>query len=557
MIRKVLTAGVPLLLVILVPVLMRRTGAGDNPDADQLVIISPHNETIRSEFEIAFGAYYQRKFGREVDIDWRTPGGTSEIVRYIKSEYTAAFRHWWEADGRPWTAELQRAVLDHRLSQDDASPTAWEARQAFLASRVGIGVDLFFGGGQYDCGRMAAQGILVASGVRGQLPELFTGELPILSQSMSGEIWYDPSDRYYGACLSSFGICYNSDRLRDLGLGDGQQPAPRQWADLGHPHFFGEIGLADPSKSGSINKCFEMLIQQQMAQTVTALTGVPDSGGNRKPGVDDTSVAEARRRAVAQGWDDAMLLIRKISANARYFTASASKVAVDVALGDAVAGMCIDFYGRTQCERERRQAGRDVMAYVTPVGGSSISCDPIGMLRGAPQPERAREFICFVLSKQGQRLWNYRPGTEGGPERYALRRLPIRRDVYTDADRARMSDGDARPFELATRFTYHPEWTASLFGLIRLFIRVMAIDCHDELRTSWQAIIRAGGPERVPAAMEAFRQLPFPYEEAPNAARQIRDARKRLELTREWAAFFRQRYAEAGRLSRAARGEQS
>jgi hypothetical protein len=240
-----------------------------------------------------------------------------------------------------------------------------------------------------------------------------------------------------------------------------------------------------------------------------------------------------------------MLLIREIGANAAYFTFSAGKIPVDVGQGHLAAGMCIDFYGRSQAEWEERHVGRQIMRYVTPAGGSSVSADPIGLLRGAPHPALAAEFLDFVLSKEGQRLWNYRPGTPGGPDRYALRRLPIRRDVYTPADRRNMSDAAARPFDLAMRFTYHPAWTARLFGLIRVLIRVMVIDCGDELRDAWKKILAVGGPERCPAAMEHLAALPFDYSQAGAVARQIRNPEKRLELTREWTVFFRKKYRDA------------
>ena len=42
-----------------------------------------------------------------------------------------------------------------------ASPEAREARAAFLASDVGCGIDLFFGGGPYDFARQATAGRLV------------------------------------------------------------------------------------------------------------------------------------------------------------------------------------------------------------------------------------------------------------------------------------------------------------------------------------------------------------------------------------------------------------
>ena len=58
---------------------------------DQVVIITPHNEQIRYEFSRAFGEYYRQKTGRTVRIDWRMPGGTSEIARYHQERILCGF----------------------------------------------------------------------------------------------------------------------------------------------------------------------------------------------------------------------------------------------------------------------------------------------------------------------------------------------------------------------------------------------------------------------------------------------------------------------------------
>lgn len=528
--KRLILALLPVAAVVAVPLLLRRDEVSVDSGADQLVIVSPHNEMIRFEFERAFRDHYRARYGRDVAVDWRTPGGTSEIARYVTSEFTARFRSRWEEAGNAWSADAERAVLDGRLKQDEATPEQWRARQEFLRSTVGIGIDLIYGGGQYDLGRMASQGVLVPCGIREAHPELFEGPAPLIEQHASGETWYDDGDRYYGACLTAFGICYNIDRVRELGINPEREP-PNRWRDLGDPRFFGRVGAADPSKSGSINKCFEMLIQQSMHETV------------REVGSDGP-------QALNQGWRRGMLLVKRLGGNARYFTLSAGRVPVDVGDGELAIGMCIDFYGRSQAEWTQDALGRPVMRYVTPVGGSSISADPIGMFRGAPHPDRAREFIAFVLSPEGQRLWNYRVGTPGGPNRFALRRLPIRADLYAETDRERMSDPQARPHELTQEFTYRPGWTARYFSLIRVLIRVMVIDCHDELRDAWGAIIDAGGPDAVPEAMAILERLPFEHADAADAARGLHDPEARLETTREWLKFFRKIYREAAQAAR-------
>ncbi len=276
------------------------------------------------------------------------------------------------------------------------------------------------------------------------------------------------------------------------------------------------------------------MLQQVMAETVAR-----------------RAAATTDAAALAQGWDDGLLLIRCLCANARYFTNSAGKVTADVATGDAAAGICIDSFGRVQQEWNRGGLAGGNLVYVTPAGGTSVSADPIGLLRGAPHADTARRFLDFVLSPEGQRLWDCRVGTPGGPTRYALRRLPIRRDLYTPANRANMSDGAEDPFAVAQAFTYHGAWTGPHFNLMRLLIRVMGVDCHPELRAAWDAIRDAGGPEHVPQAMAAFRALPFTYAEAGPTGQRVAGNAQAVAQAREWSAFFRAHYRQARDLARA------
>jgi len=236
------------------------------------------------------------------------------------------------------------------------------------------------------------------------------------------------------------------------------------------------VALADPTQSGSAAKAFEMLIQQQIVE----------AGGDP-----------------AEGWKRAMQLIRRIAANARYFSEGASRIVWDVESGDAAAGMAIDYYGRVQSEAVRRPDGTSRLRYFTPVGGSSFGADPIGLLRGAPSPSLAREFIEFVLSTEGQKLWNWKVGTPGGPQKYALRRLPILPSLYAPEFEAFRSDPGVDPFLWAKENPpYHPEWTASLFRTIGFVIQALAIDPHDELCEAWAALIEAGFPPQATALFD-------------------------------------------------------
>lgn len=513
--------------VLALPFVLRPPSAAVPADAVPLVIISPHNEAIRYEFGRAFSAWHQQRYGRPVAVDWRTTGGTSEIARYLSSQYAAVFRRAWTRAGRAWTATVAGAFDNPKVSPDDpAHPAeAREARAAFLASNAGIGIDLFFGGGEYDHSKHAAMGYTVDSGYMAS-PEGAATLGAQIPQQMGGENWYDPQGRWFGATLSSFGICYN----RDVVARRAGAWTPATWRDLGRPELFGQVALADPTKSGSINKAFEMVLQQEMARAVAE---TPDDAAG----------------ALARGWRDGLNVVRQAAANARYFTDSALRIPQDVAAGNAAAGMCIDFYGMIQAEAVAKASGRERMAYVSPVGGTTVGCDPIAMLRGAPNAETALRFITFVLSLEGQKLWGLRAGAPGGPVRYSLHRPPIRRDFYTVENLRHANHPELDPYALAETFTYRAAWTARLFGGFRLLIRVMCMDTGEELRAAWRAVLDSGGPEAQPAAMAALFALPAnaEYDALPATLAATKTKLDEARLAREWSGFFSAQY----RLARA------
>src|SRR5262249_8816511 len=125
---------------------------------------------------------------------------------------------------------------------------------------------------------------------------------------------------------------------------------------------------------------------------------------------------------------------------------------VDVAQGEAAAGLAIDFYGRSEGQALRadaRLSGResplsDRVGYIDPRGAVYIDADPVSILRACPHPDLARRFVEFCLSVEGQSLWqmhatstpegrNNPPGPDGkplGPRVNVLRRMPVRQSMY-------------------------------------------------------------------------------------------------------------------------------
>ena len=530
---RYLAVFLALIAVIAGPVLMKPETSARTKDfspQDRLVIITPHVESIRQEFEIGFQRWMKEKHNRSVVIDWRVPGGTSEISKVVGSEYRAALEYFWSRQQpEPWQDNFGAVFADAKDTSN--------ARKVWLASNVGIGIDLFFGGGTPDFAAMKKSGYIVPGsaasgtgilGVKVAHPDWFGGTG--IPDKWAGETFTDPDFAWVGACLSSFGICYNMDFHQRRGYTD----LPDQWEALTNPRYENQIALADPGKSGTVVKMMESILQQSMQETA-------------KDAPDDA----AKKVAHAAGWLKGMGIIQRIGANARYWTDSSTKIPLDVSEGEAAAGMCVDFYARNFIERLEQANGTSRLGFILPAGGTTPSVDPIALFRGAPNPELATRFIEFVLSMEGQRLWAYKTGAPGGPARTALRRLPVRRDYFTPENLTNASDPAILPYDAGKSLTYDPALTGNSFTAIRLVIRAMCLDTHEELKAAWAALIDTKFP---PQATAAFSDLSLiNYANVTGSIGEKLNQRNKLvesELSRTLAQQFRQQYEHATALAK-------
>lgn len=532
-VRGVVTGA--LFVIVALPFALR-TDQGTELAVDEFVVVTtPHNEAIRTEFARSFSRWYEQKTGRTIAVDWRTIGGTSEITRFVASEFTANFRNFWQNELRQeWNAAVQSGFDDAGINidgtpEDDTAAEA--ARRAFLGSDVGCGIDVFFGGGVYDFVRHAEAGRLVDSGIFALHPEWFGPKT--IPQTHNGEPYWPDDHRWVSSALASFGILFNRDALARLRV----EREPEAWADLTDPRYFGELALADPTKSSSIAKAFEMVLQREMQTQFHAL---------RRSGAVD-----AEAQAVREGWIRGFKVLQLLGANARYFTDSSQKVPIDVSQGDAAAGMCIDFYGRAQAEAVLRRDQSSRLHFVTPPGGSVFSGDPIGMLRGAPQPGPALAFIEFVLSRDGQNLWNLRVGSPGGPEVFPLRRLPVRQDSYAVALLPFRSDPAVNPYAADNDFVYVPEWTSGIFREMAFLIRIVCIDTHTELAAAWRNIIDAGMPAPALEVLQDLAEIDYDTTKISiRSALRSGDPMDEVRLAKRLANDFRARYSRAAEIAK-------
>ncbi len=177
-------------------------GLPDLPVAT-LVMISPHNDNIRREYEWAFSLHYAVEQGRTVRFDWRNVGGGgSTIVQYLRNVY-----------GRSDSA----------------------------------GIDVLWGGGPLNFTPLAQEGIF-------QSLDLKPDVLANIPAELGGVPMYDPQLRWIGAAVSAFGFIYNSGLLAHCDI-----DPPAQWDDLGDPRFADLVALADPTQSGSAAAAYQMI----------------------------------------------------------------------------------------------------------------------------------------------------------------------------------------------------------------------------------------------------------------------------------------------------------
>ena len=112
-----------------------------------LVVVTPHNEAIRQEFADGFSAWHERNYGRPARVDWRNIGGTTEIMRYLASEYIGSMEGWWERQGRHWPANGGTVILSAKPPEvpedgdEAARAKALAEREIYFAFRTASGQD--------------------------------------------------------------------------------------------------------------------------------------------------------------------------------------------------------------------------------------------------------------------------------------------------------------------------------------------------------------------------------------------------------------------------------
>lgn len=357
--------------------------------------------------------------------------------------------------------------LDQGASSDDLNFVL--SRFKTVGAKDGINIDVFFGGGMETFLDLENQKLLQPLSSDYGVPEKLNG-VPLRGKN----------NDWIGAALSGFGLLYNKQIMARDNL-----PVPRVWADLGNPKLRNRIALADPRHSGSAHMAYEIALQ-------------------------------------SNGWDKGWQVLTAMAANARSFSSSSSSLLDDVSSGEAVIAPSIDFYAASRLDRAGGKLG-----YVVPQGQSVVTSDPIGILRGAPHDKLAREFVAFVMSDAGQKLWMLPKGAAGGPKDNTLYRLAAVPSVYKEVKNARTD-----PFKGHNDFTYDSERAAKRRRLVDDLIGAVLID-------NLSALQSAASTRDV----SSFAFVPISEKEADALAAKWNDATFRNAKIAEWKGAARQHFS--------------
>lgn len=438
---------------------VRRLEPGERP----LVIITPHVPQIQAEFSKGFDRWHRRVHGKPAHLDWRQPGGTSDILKVLEAHYQAV------AKGGGFSFA------------DPVNPKAVAGACAY---------DIMLGGGSYEHTKLK-NGVKVDGGHTVPISEPagfsqatmdgWFGENKVGAQTL-----YDPQQFWIGTALSGFGIVYNKEVLKRLDVAE-----PKSFRDLADPKLAGWVTFADPRQSGSAGTSLDAILSREgwdngwkllreMCANARSFTN-----SSPKPPID-----------VSHG---------------------------EAAMGLAID---FYGRGQSQAVAYAGPDG-DRVGYVDPKGETYIDADPASILRGGPNPELARRFVEFCLSDEGQALWQFRATTSAvgaanpkgedgqpmGPVRHELRRMPVRRSFYSAYKPAMIDQVD--PFDLASD-AVPAGWRTA----IPIMMGAFAIDNFRDLRDAWGVLnaARAAGDTARVAEMERLFYT-FPETTMPDGAR--------------------------------------
>ena len=197
-------------------------------------------------------------------------------------------------------------------------------------------------------------------------PHSQAGEMGLLEAYKSPNLQYIPDalkdpakvkGNYSSAIyLGILGFGVNTERLAKLNL-----PVPKCWKDLIDPQYKNEIQAADPQSSGTAYTQIATFMQ-------------------------------------LWGEDEAFKFLKELNKNVSQYTKSGNTATRNTARGEASIG--IGFLHEHSIEKEK---GAPV-ELVVPCEGTGYEIGGVSIIKGARNPENAKLFVDWALSKEAQEL---------------------------------------------------------------------------------------------------------------------------------------------------------
>lgn len=313
----------------------------------------------------------------------------------------------------------------------------------------------------------------------------------------------DPEGFYSGFAVSGYGIMWNERYTRANRL-----PDPAEWSDLAKAPYHDHVAITAPSRSGTTHLTIEAILQ----------TG---------------------------GWDSGWQTIKGFSGNLRNITERSFGVPDAVNSGQVGYGIVIDFFAFSA------QGAGFPVKFVYPSLNALVPAN-VAVVKNGPNAAGAKAFVEFLLSPQGQEVL-FEP---------TIRRLPVLPTVYTKAPA-----GLPNPFQLGAASASRPAFNVDLserrYTVVDVLYDQLISFQLDALKKATKSIqdveARLARKDNAQARVllgEARSLInAMPITEAQASAAEITGAFKggggkdkgprQAELEQQWAAFAKEKYAQA------------
>ncbi len=283
--------------------------------------------------------------------------------------------------------------------------------------------------------------------------------------------------------FSGYGILVNRNWMRE-----NQLPIPKTWDELADSRYQGMLLMSSPSRSDTYHLMIESLLQQR-------------------------------------GWDEGWRILLSISGNLATVSSRSFGVADKIKTGLGGAAPIIDNYANLLL------GNADLEFHYLPDSGTSPTF--IAITRYSLNKEKARQFISFLLSEQGQRVladtntgkYPVTPLPKGHPreaQQSQLLNSPIPLDEHLVLKRQKLIQ---QLFDMAITF--------------RL----------TESKDAWRAVYMAEAKlkKTLPEVRQLLTAMPVSAQESIDPAYYSRfeDSRKAEEEYMRWQSFFQEQQRKA------------